>query len=1081
MSRPQAPQGLVQVLIAAGCPHATVTRYRCLHLQEQLAANGIAATVEEWYDPSGIDARRALPQEALVLQRVAFTPALGELIERMHAVARPVIFDVDDLVFEPQLASWHRGVANLPPSEQARYVEGVQRYLAALERCDHVLTASPLLAELAARHGVAAHVHRNALGAEMMAWAGELYALRRGAEGAQIEEGLRGRLRSGDGRLVLGYGSGTPTHDVDFAEAAPAVLAILTRYPQAELWIAGPMQLPDEFRVLGARVRRFPLLPWREWLELAAQIDINLAPLEMNNIFCRAKSEIKFVEAAALGVPTVAAQIDPFAAAITHGRDGFLAANTAEWIQHLDSLAADAELRRRMGEAARATVVKRYSPEARVAELAQLLPEILKTKTGRRMGTEQPMHADEQTARIAPGPAQEMGAAGEASGKGGVFPEEGGRFTPLTIHWIVSEPIAGSGGHAGIFRMIRHLVDFGHVCHVHIVPIHFMHRYSPAQIEHWVNEQFAPTGAIYHQWSGQIGPADATIATFWRTVPLLQQLPMPGRRYYFVQDFEPYFYPVGTEYIQAENSYRQGLHCLTLGPWLAKLMRERYGAGANHFDFSVDTEIYHPAQVARPAHLRVAFYARPSTPRRAYELGVEALQLVKQRSPGVEIVFYGAQTAPPPPFSYTNAGLLNPWELATLFASCDVGLVFSTTNPSFVPFEMMACRCAVVDLASERVEGLLEDGVNCRLAEPTPEAVAATVLDLLWNKEQRAAIVETAYQQVKGMSWQHSARQIEAVLLRHTPPEARVAYREASGDDIDMLAWQIHQLLDAGDDNTALVDALRSTLYRTLAEKAMLVQQVQEVEQRLAAQAEGPGRPLRAALQPLTDKLLDNTPAWLLGSALLSKLPLAQAPFCQSFRADRSHLRRIELRFAPRGAVHTGSVRVSLYEGDAGGRLLASELLSAAELPLDRPVGVDFAPQVDAYGKTYTVCVAAGELNRQPPAIWHFRQVQHAEAQLRRGGQAEGQAPGEELGGELAIQPFYGEHPPLLPARQGPENWTAPIRLAPSVAREVAGRQGQEAARLAGQARGALQQRGVVGLAREVINYVQWQLMQRGQ
>ncbi len=66
---------------------------------------------------------------------------------------------------------------------------------------------------------------------------------------------------------------------------------------------------------------------------------------------------------------------------------------------------------------------------------------------------------------------------------------------------------------------------------------------------------------------------------------------------------------MGTEYIQAENSYRQGLHCLTLGPWLAKLMRERYGAGADHFDFSVDTEIYRPAPGGRPAHLRVAFYA----------------------------------------------------------------------------------------------------------------------------------------------------------------------------------------------------------------------------------------------------------------------------------------------------------------------------------------------------------------------------------------------------------------------------------------------------------------------------------------
>ncbi len=338
-----------QVLIGAGCPHATVTRYRCLHLQEQLAANGIAAAAEEWYDPSRIDGRRELPERALVLQRVAFTPVLGELIDRMHAAGRPVIFDVDDLVFEPQLAPWHRGVANLPPSEQVLYVEGVQRYLSTLERCDHVLTASPLLAELAERHGVAAHVHRNALGEEMMAWAGELYGLK------YREESRRGRLRSGE-RLVLGYGSGTPTHDVDFAEAAPAVIDILTRYPHAELWIAGPMLLPDELGAFGARVRRFPLLPWREWFELAAQIDINLAPLEMNNIFCRAKSEIKFVEAAALGVPTVASQIDPFTAAITQGRDGFLAAGTPQWIQHLDSLAADADLRWRIGEAARAKV-----------------------------------------------------------------------------------------------------------------------------------------------------------------------------------------------------------------------------------------------------------------------------------------------------------------------------------------------------------------------------------------------------------------------------------------------------------------------------------------------------------------------------------------------------------------------------------------------------------------------------------------------------------------------------------------------------------------------------------------------------
>ena len=41
---------------------------------------------------------------------------------------------------------------------------------------------------------------------------------------------------------------------------------------------------------------------WRELPWIIAQTDINLAPLEMDNPFCQAKSEIKFVEAALVGV-----------------------------------------------------------------------------------------------------------------------------------------------------------------------------------------------------------------------------------------------------------------------------------------------------------------------------------------------------------------------------------------------------------------------------------------------------------------------------------------------------------------------------------------------------------------------------------------------------------------------------------------------------------------------------------------------------------------------------------------------------------------------------------------------------------
>lgn len=56
--------------------------------------------------------------------------------------------------------------------------------------------------------------------------------------------------------------------------------------------------------------------------------------------------------------------------------------------------------------------------------------------------------------------------------------------------------------------------------------------------------------------------------------------------------------------------------------------------------------------------------------------------------------------------------------MATLFSSCDAGVIFPLTNPSFVPLEMMACGCAVIELASEHVEGTLTHGKDAWLVSP---------------------------------------------------------------------------------------------------------------------------------------------------------------------------------------------------------------------------------------------------------------------------------------------------------------------------------------------------------------------------
>ncbi len=318
--------------------------------------------MEEWFDEAKIEIEGALGHSVIILYRLAMCPPLERLISAANQLGKPVIFDTDDLVFEPELTTWHRAVRNLNPGDQVQHLDGVRRYLMTLLACDSVTVATPLLAELARKRGKRSFLHRNALGREMRELADELYAERRN--------------RAVESKVVIGYGSGTATHEVDFLEAAAALERVLGHFPQVELWIAGPLDLPATLQRFGERVRRYPLTDWQNWFRLMARMDLALAPLEMGNVFCRAKSEIKFVEAGALGLPVVASKIDPYQGSMTDGKDGFLAANEGEWTEALTSLIQHPQLRAQIGAAARATVMRSYSPEARAADLAKLLPEL---------------------------------------------------------------------------------------------------------------------------------------------------------------------------------------------------------------------------------------------------------------------------------------------------------------------------------------------------------------------------------------------------------------------------------------------------------------------------------------------------------------------------------------------------------------------------------------------------------------------------------------------------------------------------------------------------------------------------------
>jgi hypothetical protein len=126
-----------------------------------------------------------------------------------------------------------------------------------------------------------------------------------------------------------------------------------------------------------------PLVPWPALPARVAAVDVNLAPLAWHDPFVVAKGAVKYLEAAAVGIPTVASPTDAFRDAIRDGATGLLAADAASWDAALTSLITDAPRRLRLGAAAHADVATRFAPAEQGRELRAILADVVAAPAAR--------------------------------------------------------------------------------------------------------------------------------------------------------------------------------------------------------------------------------------------------------------------------------------------------------------------------------------------------------------------------------------------------------------------------------------------------------------------------------------------------------------------------------------------------------------------------------------------------------------------------------------------------------------------------------------------------------------------------
>lgn len=333
----------------------------------------------------------------------------------------------------------------------------------------------------------------------------------------------------------------------------------------------------------------------------------------------------------------------------------------------------------------------------------------------------------------------------------------------LQIAWVLSPISAGSGGQNTIMRFVRHLQGSGHKVEVYIYE--GIHPQRPSDAQEILKKHFGTTVQV--RSLQDFSESDVVIATGWETAYPVFNLATKAHKFYFVQDFEPLFYGLGSRAILAKNTYRFGFYGITAGRWLAHRVTSEFGMRADFFDFGVDLDIYRPEEIPVKKK-KICFYARPVTERRAFELGVIALEVFHKKHPEYEIEFFGWDTAAYKiPFPYTNRGVLNHAELAELYAESVACLVLSLTNVSLLPFELLAAGCIPVMNDGDNNTMVLGENEHIIYTGDSPVELATGICRAVENDDINAS-ARSASESVNGKSWDESYKKVESIILRET-------------------------------------------------------------------------------------------------------------------------------------------------------------------------------------------------------------------------------------------------------------------------------------------------------------------------
>lgn len=684
--------GSASIVFVTDSKNSASSAYRIENLTIRLSALGESVRV---ISEQELESLTSLPNNVKVLYLLRCSMDLSvvdTLIGQQGHRKALLIYDVDDVIFDPEVYN-PKFVSALRKTTKAHreFLTGVKLKAsrALIHSADHVVVSTVGIANFAR----AINTNIRVVGNSPLPWMNALPL----------------KTRS-EGKLKLVYASGSDSHDADFRSVWETVKEALLRDREVELYLLGhspirKREVPKSIRnqvVFRAPVEHSALI------QELARYDVNLAPIELDNPFVAGKSNLKAQHAALAGIPTIATRFGEFETTIESGSDGLLAGTQEEWSLALSSI-KDANYRAQL---------------AREAQVRILMG---------RQSAETTRHAEWLRLR-----AQEFDS-----------PKNNRPEKNQHIVWVLDGLPSFSGGHRNILRVAALKRDG--------LSQTLLVLNSDAS-----NEDLQALARRYYGYSDisitsnekVMDAADFVVATHHSTVNFaMSHSPSTAGLNYFVQDLEALFYPVGDDYVRALRSLLHGqFKVICSGPWIADRLQTLLNVRSEHFEFPVDRDIYAAPDRFGISRQGVIFFLKPGSSRRLFELSIETIRALKELAPNIPISTFGDSRK----ISDEDLAPLKQMgkpvslsDLAELYSANKIGVVFSPTNPSLIPYEMMACGLVLVDCGLPGVTpGVSSTTYGIEALPPEPFEIAKRIISTYFDEELLKKLQKFGFEEV---------------------------------------------------------------------------------------------------------------------------------------------------------------------------------------------------------------------------------------------------------------------------------------------------------------------------------------------